>query len=232
MSVGHKVTTAVDGDDALKQLSESLCEYDILILDLNMPFFSGTDVIKAVRFMEGGEDIPVIILSADATPGTIEYCIKCGASKYITKPIQSLDLLKAISELSNSIVSMDPTRTVSNMPFDPHIDPIKLGGLLKLGGKDFLDKTVKNFHDDFSTLYGELDEVFSTDYPRLKEIIHSIKGISLEVGAKKIITLCKAIGETKPHQLMDRRLVLLVHDLQAEFEETHRRLIEFAEKAE
>jgi DNA-binding NtrC family response regulator len=90
---GFNVCETDNGIKAMEFLEKE--EYDILLLDLNMPGLGGIDVLKKVKDRE----IPteVIILTAHATVSTAVDAMKIGAYDYMTKPFQ-IDELMAIIE--------------------------------------------------------------------------------------------------------------------------------------
>jgi PAS domain S-box-containing protein len=69
---------------------------DLILLDLHLPEMSGAEVLRRVREDERTRAIPVVILSADATPGQIERLLAAGAQAYLTKPFQIPALLKTL----------------------------------------------------------------------------------------------------------------------------------------
>ncbi len=89
-----------NGDDALEVLDHE--EFDLLMFDVNMPGTSGIDVIKLYRMARLGEArVPIIALSADATPETRAACLEAGADAYLTKPIEARKLLDAVNSLGH-----------------------------------------------------------------------------------------------------------------------------------
>jgi PAS domain S-box-containing protein len=71
---------------------------NLILLDLHLPIMQGQDVLHRLRADENTRDLPVIILSADATPGQVERLISAGAQAYLTKPFNVRELLRALSE--------------------------------------------------------------------------------------------------------------------------------------
>jgi signal transduction histidine kinase/ActR/RegA family two-component response regulator len=59
----------------------------VILMDLNLPDLSGHDILLRLRADPRTQPIPVIVLSADATPGQIEKLLAAGAQAYLTKPI-------------------------------------------------------------------------------------------------------------------------------------------------
>ncbi len=96
---GHAVKLAERGDEAY----DLMCAggLDLAILDLNMPDISGPDVIKLYRAGEigTGKRLPLVILSADATPIAQQDSLDAGANDYLTKPVTSAGLLAAIERV-------------------------------------------------------------------------------------------------------------------------------------
>ena len=77
--------TARNGADALEIIRGQ--PFDLVLLDLNLPDGSGESVLREIRASPELAAIPVVILSADALPATIERLRATGASAYVTKPL-------------------------------------------------------------------------------------------------------------------------------------------------
>jgi two-component system sensor histidine kinase RpfC len=93
-NAGHDVRIASTGDRALDILSSELDKIDMLILDMNMPEISGIEVVKTLRFMDTSGELPVIMLTADATPEAKDASLSAGANRFLTKPIDARGLLE------------------------------------------------------------------------------------------------------------------------------------------
>ncbi|MGH3442323.1 MAG: ATP-binding protein [Nitriliruptorales bacterium] len=70
---------------------------DLVLLDLDLPDLRGEEVLTLLRHDARTRDVPVVILSADATPRQIERLRAAGVHDYLTKPIDVAHLLAAIS---------------------------------------------------------------------------------------------------------------------------------------
>ncbi|MDP3354091.1 MAG: PAS domain S-box protein, partial [Flavobacteriaceae bacterium] len=75
---------------------------DLILLDLNLPDIHGNKVLELLQKNNKTKDIPVIVLSADATEKQIEKLLKAGASAYLTKPIDVLELLREVDKRMNN----------------------------------------------------------------------------------------------------------------------------------
>jgi len=69
---------------------------DLVLLDLHLPDLGGAEVLARLRADERTKDLPVVILSADATVRTPEPLLEAGAQAYLTKPIGVRELLEVV----------------------------------------------------------------------------------------------------------------------------------------
>ncbi|RYX85275.1 PAS domain S-box protein [bacterium] len=71
---------------------------DLVLLDLNLPDMTGAQVLEQLRADETTAHIPVIVISADATPTQIERLLRAGAKDYLTKPLNVPKFLRTLDE--------------------------------------------------------------------------------------------------------------------------------------
>src|SRR5207245_8902728 len=71
---------------------------DLILLDLHLPDIPGTEVLRCLRAMPETQNIPVVVISADATPGLIEQLLAAGAWQYLTKPLDMKRFLALLDE--------------------------------------------------------------------------------------------------------------------------------------
>jgi CheY-like chemotaxis protein len=67
----------------------------LILLDLHLPDIPGAEVLRQLRAQSGTASIPVVVISADATPSQIERLLSAGARNYLTKPY-SMEMLLAV----------------------------------------------------------------------------------------------------------------------------------------
>ena len=72
---------------------------DLILLDLHMPGMTGEEVLAALREDPGTASTPVVILSADALPKTVERLYGQGVKAYLTKPLDVAMFLGVIDEI-------------------------------------------------------------------------------------------------------------------------------------
>ncbi|MGL1894181.1 MAG: response regulator [Spirochaetaceae bacterium] len=72
-------------------------QYDIVLMDLQMPIMGGVEATKLIRNLSKGNNIPIIAMTADAMSGVRESVIESGMNDYLTKPIEMAHLWKVLS---------------------------------------------------------------------------------------------------------------------------------------
>ena len=72
---------------------------DLILLDIMMPEISGLDILRSMRSNPDLALIPVVVISARATPTDIKNGLDAGASIYLTKPVSYMDLKNAVDGL-------------------------------------------------------------------------------------------------------------------------------------
>jgi PAS domain S-box-containing protein len=73
-------------------------EPDLILLDLNLPDLSGFEVLRILRADPATRDIPVIVISADATKEQITRLLDAGARAYVTKPLDVTLFVKVVGD--------------------------------------------------------------------------------------------------------------------------------------
>ena len=94
----HTVTSASDGESALKQAQSD--KPDVLVLDVNLPLMSGLDVCKKLKADEATKGIGIIMITAAYT--SVEDAGEgedCGADEYVIKPFLREVLLHNVERL-------------------------------------------------------------------------------------------------------------------------------------
>ena len=92
---GMVVRFAENGKQAIEQLEKDP-NVDAVLMDVMMPEMDGYETTRAIRAMDQFKTLPIIALTAKAMKGDREKCIAAGASDYITKPVDTEQLLSLL----------------------------------------------------------------------------------------------------------------------------------------
>jgi two-component system, sensor histidine kinase RpfC len=205
---GHTVALANDGEQALDALQRE--PFDTVILDRNMPGVGGIEALQALRLMtRGRERLPVIILSADATPATKREALEAGADAFLPKPIEALRLLEEIQTLCAAAAERSPAadsaqgRAAKGPETVPVINFETIDHLRELGSSvSFVEKLIRVFIADNSTLLGRVEQTLAArNYHELRSHLHAMKGSSASMGTDRLTRLCTSYDKLSDAEL-------------------------------
>ena len=84
--LGCETVVAINGQDAIQYMSKE--EFDVVLMDCEMPVMDGFEATAAIRGQNGDSSkVPIIALTANAVAGDRERCIASGMQDYLSKPI-------------------------------------------------------------------------------------------------------------------------------------------------
>lgn len=102
----HKMTIALNGEQAIEHLQSNTQVPDIILLDLNMPKMNGLEFLRFLKSNDKLKDIKVFILTTSDEKEDKTAAMQFGVSGYITKPLKleslsSLDAFNLMIDLMN-----------------------------------------------------------------------------------------------------------------------------------
>jgi CheY-like chemotaxis protein/nitrogen-specific signal transduction histidine kinase len=97
---GCTCDVVTDGAGAVEAVKKG--RYDAVLMDCQMPGMDGLEATRLIRTLEaaGGAHLPIIALTADAAQGDRERCLDAGMDGYVSKPINSAELIAVIGKLT------------------------------------------------------------------------------------------------------------------------------------
>ncbi|NJN09133.1 MAG: PAS domain-containing protein [Richelia sp. RM1_1_1] len=107
-SAGYSVAEATNGEEALTVYTQ--LQPNMVLLDALMPQMDGFKCCERLRQLPGGEDIPILIITALYEESSVEKAFNAGATDYITKPIQWLVLRQRVHRLLEAHHTMKKLR--------------------------------------------------------------------------------------------------------------------------
>lgn len=91
---GYQCLLAGDGEEALRVLAAEAI--DLVVMDVQMPRMDGLEATQQIRQSEQWRQLPVVALTAHAMSGDRERCLEAGMNAYLTKPVDSRELLRTL----------------------------------------------------------------------------------------------------------------------------------------
>jgi PAS domain S-box-containing protein len=223
---GHTVVVAGNGREALAELERG--HFDLVLMDVQMPEMGGFEATEAIRARERqtGGHIPVVALTAHAMKGDRERCLAMGMDEYVSKPVQSAELLKAIEALV-------PGKAQETAPAAPAPRPScvfdKAEALDRVGGDaKILAEVAGLFLREGPRLLETIrDSVRRGDAAGLKRSAHSLKGSVGCLGGRGAFTAAQRLEQVGTAEKLDEAESALA-DLEKEFQQLTPMLAEVA----
>jgi signal transduction histidine kinase/ActR/RegA family two-component response regulator len=102
-ALGHKPVLVGDGLEAYEVLARE--SFDLVLMDVQMPVMDGLEATAAIhrREREKGGHIPIVALTAHAMKGDDERCRAAGMDAYLSKPVTTVELRRAIASLAAKV---------------------------------------------------------------------------------------------------------------------------------
>lgn len=199
-----ELTSVANGIEAVDAVR--LLNFDLLVLDCELPVMGGLDAIQQIRDMEStgswgldrNHPLPIFALAASSPPDSVQQCLDAGANDCVTKPADAETLVpKIVARLSEirSVVrhaaTADDTRKEhaengSATPTDCYLDVAQ--ALDRCGhDKRLLEKVLTKFSTFCpEQLAGIAEAASNRDLERLRLHAHRLKGVSGDVAAVKL----------------------------------------------
>jgi len=100
--LGHKVQVVTTGKEAIGLAQAE--EFDLILMDVQMPEMDGLEATTAIRAAEAGtgKHVPIVAMTAHAMKGDREKCLSAGMDGYLSKPIRIAELKQALSEVEKT----------------------------------------------------------------------------------------------------------------------------------
>lgn len=197
---GHTAHLAHDGEEALAMLESGEFSYDLAIIDMHMPLLSGPEVVQRWRFMEKGH-LPIIMLTADARAEAQATCEAAGGDTFLTKPINSHDLIEQITQLAGQRSLALPRQAPQSTEEASELEESVLDALAKIGGHAFVEELLSSFEEDSARAIRDIQRALAAkDHSQWHDQLHMLKGSARDVGAYRLAQRCAEAEHVKPYE--------------------------------
>ncbi|HEV2276545.1 MAG TPA: response regulator [Acidobacteriaceae bacterium] len=171
--LGHKVQVANNGREAIGRAQAE--QFDIILMDVQMPEMDGLEATTAIRAAEAGtgKHVPIVAMTAHAMKGDREKCLSAGMDGYLAKPIRIDDLKQAISAAEQQ----------RNMDQCPEQEPFRAVGQLEslldsvMGDRALLAEMAELWLADSANQEKQIREgLEADDAVMVQRAAHALKG--------------------------------------------------------
>jgi len=175
-----------NGMEAVEALQHKAGEYDLVLMDIQMPEMDGYTATDKIRY-ELNLQIPIIAMTAHALAGEKEKCLGAGMDEYISKPLNEEQLYKLI----NKYARKEDANGTSSV-----IDTAYLRSLSK-GDKTFEKNMISTFSEQIPKDLKELKiAIDQQDYAGIRSRAHNMKSTVSFLGLQQLTSLLEQIEET------------------------------------
>ncbi|MBF0264524.1 MAG: response regulator [Gammaproteobacteria bacterium] len=213
-----KVYIVNNGLEAVKLLPS--ISVDCIVMDVQMPVMDGHEATQIIRNMDKYKDTPIIIVTANTYLSHRDECIEIGASDFLNKPVEIHVLINTIKYWlripPKTDLSEEAYIEITNEIYDQTFNPIE-------ARKFFLNKniyvdTLNLFINNQSNVVDKLNDALSNHkVDQFKRLIHTLKGLSLQIGAKTLHEHAKKIDLQLKNELAEySELTNDLHELEQE----------------
>ncbi|MDF1875474.1 response regulator [Sulfurimonas sp. SAG-AH-194-I05] len=208
-SSGIKIDVANNGKEAVETFQSK--EYELIFMDIQMPVMDGIEASKIIRNRD--KNIPIIAFTANAMQEDVEKTRRAGMNEHLNKPVDVEKLysilLKYVTQkttLSTEIVKDDAII----IPLLENIDT-KIGMKYLAGNTKLYIKILNDFAINYKNI--NLGSLKNEEFHR---VIHTLKGLSANIGALKLHEIIKKITSQDEESLLrqfDAELLMVVNEV-------------------
>ncbi len=190
-ALNARVTITADGVEALEAFEAA--EFDLVVVDIEMPRMSGLDVIRAIRGRtDGRERTPVVALTAYALREHRERISAAGADGLISKPITSIDALGRSLASHVAVPAPEASDPEGNAGADvedgpPVIDMAVYDALCEAIGNDMMDELLEKVVGDLDSAGADLAAALEPlDEGPIRSASHILISVAGAIGATRL----------------------------------------------
>ena len=192
---GHEVHVVGNGREAVDAAAER--EYDVVLMDIQMPEMDGFEATQAIRATPRGAKLPIIALTAHALSGERERCLAHGMTEYLAKPFRGHELFALVEQLSEGVApASQPVATAP--PAGPPVDLEGFRTMLREAGAEealysILDTFLRHAPERLATL---ASAVASGSDVEIAKAAHVFRGAAATIGARELAELLERVETT------------------------------------
>ncbi|MEO8583324.1 MAG: response regulator [Flavitalea sp.] len=189
-SWGCIVNVVENGQKAVEKIKTD--NYDLVLMDIQMPVMDGIEATKRIRRMDDPEkaSIPIIALTANAMPNEFEIYLKSGMNDCMQKPFEEPALFRVISKnirKSNNESVAEQAPVVNAAPASGKMYDLAMVEMISGGDSTFIQKMLKLFLDTVPATLNDLrSSTKKADWLQVSKVAHKLKSTIDSMGIADI----------------------------------------------
>ena len=205
---GAEVICANDGDEAVSLLREKPNEFELVLMDIQMPVKDGYTATKEIRHNIGLEDLPIIAMTANVMASDVEQAKAAGMDAHIGKPFEIESLVELIERfiatnangskreyVKDNKVGIETRVKDSSIVSATETLNTKLALKRMQNNLSVYESALKTFLVDSQSVISQLDHHWPTTTETHRMLAHTLKGMSGSIGAEKLSDAARILEE-------------------------------------
>jgi PAS domain S-box-containing protein len=194
--LGYQATSVENGAEAVKAVGNG--GYSLVLMDCQMPVMDGFEAAGRIRGLHC-PDIPIVAVTADATPSDRDRCLKAGMNDYMAKPVELRRLADMLTKWLPAASAFKPASTPARTDGDPKKTAVFNSEALleRLMGDRQLAGTMLKFF--LARCPSQLDDlrgrIAAADGPGTRLQAHAMKGAAAAVSAEGLHALAAVMEQ-------------------------------------
>ena len=193
------IDQAGNGAEAVRMVAEN--DYDLVLMDMQMPVMDGIEATKAIRTNPKFRDLPIVAMTANALVSDRENCIQAGMQDHLAKPIDPDQLFSLLARWIKP--RQDGAVARQSKPAEKSIEPVpaeiegidQAGALARFGGnqrlfRDLLNRFAVQHVDAGSQISAA---IASGDRKLAERTAHSVKGVAGNLGMNSLFVAAEKL---------------------------------------
>ncbi len=212
-ALGLEVDVADDGARAIEMVKAR--DYDVVLMDMQMPVMDGLSACRAMRKLPALADLPILAMTANATTSDRAQCLDAGMNDHIAKPVDPKVLLdkllywvardRAVEPGAPAQASSSPDAPAAAPPCEgplrgllenvPGLD-VERGLALALDQEDFYLKLLGLFIEgQADTAQALARAIDASEWKEAQHLTHTLKGVTAQLGATTLTDLATELEQ-------------------------------------
>ena len=187
--MGHEVETVENGWLAVEAAAAR--RYDVILMDMQMPEMDGVAATRAIRATAMGAMLPIIALTADASPDRRRFYDNVGLTSFMTKPVDSALLQERLAAIAETVPIFDS-------PDVAVFDVARLDELGEAIGHGKVDELLAMLLSDLTVRAAKIIALAEDDATApLHAVLHTLRGAAASIGAVRLTAAIQAMEDAR-----------------------------------
>jgi two-component system sensor histidine kinase/response regulator len=190
---GAIVSLAANGQLGVDAVAAAAPQFDVVLMDVQMPVLDGYGATRAIRNELGLKDLPIVAMTANAMASDRDACLAAGMNEHIGKPFDMVKLVSLLIRMTGlqplAATSDDPAVALPQQPTVPEIAGLELQTALNRmsGMQSLYVRTARDFVRIMDTVIPELQQYLGAgDQQKTIMCLHTLKGNAGTLGATEL----------------------------------------------